>query len=152
MIYLFWWLFQDLLQVLVHGWILAPDVFLMALLFALPLKDHEGGLLLWVAFLGGILWDLRWSGLIGLTGGLYVMALMGMKGIWELVPPSAKGFRIVLGLVLGFHFIVGLLRLLFFGGQGEALFVQFAGQQLGGALVALLSYLSYIGGRSSFHE
>lgn len=70
-----------------HGWILAPDVFLMALLFALPLKDHEGGLLLWVAFLGGILWDLRWSGLIGLTGGLYVMALMGMKGIWELVPP-----------------------------------------------------------------
>ena len=152
MIYLFWWLFQDLLQVLVHDWILAPDVFLMALLFALPLKDHKGGLLLWVAFLGGILWDLRWSGLIGLTGGLYVMALMGMKGIWELVPPSAKGFRIVLGLVLGFHFIVGLLRLLFFGGQGEALFVQFAGQQLGGALVALLSYLSYIGGRSSFHE
>ncbi len=141
MIYLFWWFLQDLLQVLVHGWIFAPDVFLMALLFALPLKDHEEGLLLWIAFLGGILWDLRWSGLIGLTAGLYVMALMGMKGIWELVPPSAKGFRMVLGLVLCFHFMVGLLRLLFFEGGGEVLFVQFAGQQLGGTLVALLAYI-----------
>lgn len=141
MIYIFWWLLQDLLQVLVHGWIFVPDVFLMALLFALPLKNHEEGLLLWIAFFGGILWDLRWSGLIGLTAGLYLLALMGMKGIWELVPPSAKGFSMVLGLVLVFHFMVGLLRLLFFGGQGETLFVQFAGQQLGGALVVLLAYI-----------
>jgi rod shape-determining protein MreD len=140
-IYIFWWLLQDLLQVLVHGWIFVPDVFLMALLFALPLKNHEEGLLLWIAFFGGILWDLRWSGLIGLTAGLYLLALMGMKGIWELVPPSAKGFSMVLGLVLGFHFMVGLLRLLFFGGQGGVLFVQFAGQQLGGALVVLLAYM-----------
>ena len=141
MIYIFWWLLQDLLQVLVHGWIFVPDVFLMALLFALPLKNHEEGLLLWIAFFGGILWDLRWSGLMGLTAGLYVLALMGMKGIWELVPPSAKEFSMVLGLVLGFHFMVGLLRLLFFGGQGETLFVQFAGQQLGGALVVVLAYI-----------
>lgn len=142
MIYIFWWLLQDLLQVLVHGWIFVPDIFLMALLFALPLKkNHEEGLLLWIAFFGGILWDLRWSGLIGLTAGLYLLALMGMKGIWELVPPSAKGFSMVLGLVLGFHFMVGLLRLLFFGGQGGTLFVQFAGQQLGGALVVLLAYI-----------
>jgi len=141
-IYIFWWLLQDLLQVLVHGWIFVPDIFLMALLFALPLKkNHEEGLLLWIAFFGGILWDLRWSGLIGLTAGLYLLALMGMKGIWELVPPSAKGFSMVLGLVLGFHFMVGLLRLLFFGGQGGTLFVQFAGQQLGGALVVLLAYI-----------
>jgi rod shape-determining protein MreD len=140
-IYIFWWLLQDLLQVLVHGWIFVPDVFLMALLFALPLKNHEEGLLLWIGFFGGILWDLRWSGVIGLTAGVYLLALMGMKGIWELVPPSAKGFSMVLGLVLGFHFMVGLLRLLFFGGQGETLFVQFAGQQLGGALVVLLAYI-----------
>lgn len=124
-----------------HGWIFVPDVFLVALLFAVTLKGRKESLLLWIGFLGGILWDFRWSGLIGLTAGLYVMALIGMKGIWDLVPPSARGLRMAIGLILGFHFMVGSLRLLFFGGQSGALFAQFVGQQLGGALVVLLAYI-----------
>ena len=68
MILLGLWLLQDVLQALFLGFFLVPDLFFLGVLQrALREEDLRDRLPRWVwaAFLGGLLWDLRWASVPG---------------------------------------------------------------------------------------
>ena len=62
------WLLQDFVQLLLMGICMVPDVFLLTALFMALLPDttkERQTKLVWAAFIGGLIWDLRWTNLPG---------------------------------------------------------------------------------------
>ncbi|MCL2767162.1 MAG: hypothetical protein FWE49_00300 [Synergistaceae bacterium] len=86
------WYFQDLLAVLSSDALLVPDIFLLSILyynFSDFSRDTEKEiLLLWISFLGGILWDLRWIGIPGLFAFIYVGTFLCASWAWSVFPES----------------------------------------------------------------
>ncbi len=84
------WLFQDILQAFLTQNILAPEYFLLFLLYRTLSQEGSGKSSIWIAFIGGILWDLRWTGLVGMSSGLYIVAVLILNWIWHLFPGTGK--------------------------------------------------------------
>jgi hypothetical protein len=84
------WLFQDFLQVFLSQNIPVPEYFLLFLLFRVLLQEENDKTAVWVAFTGGILWDLRWTGLPGLSSGLYVFVVLLISWLWHLFPATGR--------------------------------------------------------------
>ena len=86
------WYFQDLLAVLSSSALLVPDIFLLYILYR-NFSDFSRDvgneiLLIWVLFLGGVLWDLRWIGILGLFAFVYVGTFLCASWSWSLFPES----------------------------------------------------------------
>jgi cell shape-determining protein MreD len=86
------WYFQDIVAVLSSDALLVPDFFLLYILyknFSDTSRNVENEIiLLWVAFFGGILWDLRWIEIPGLFAIIYVGTFLCASWIWSLFPES----------------------------------------------------------------
>ncbi|MDO5115929.1 MAG: hypothetical protein Q4D58_07520 [Synergistaceae bacterium] len=88
------WLTQDFAQLLMMGICIVPDLFLLSVLFMAlapgASRDRQTKLV-WAAFLGGLIWDLRWTNLPGLSaavgGGVIGLACF----IWYKTPPQGRG-------------------------------------------------------------
>ena len=97
------WYFQDILAVLSSDALLVPDVFLLYILycsFSDFSRDKENEvLLLWMLFLGGILWDFRWIGLPGLFAFIYVGTYLCASWVWSLFPESGHTVSIFLSIL-----------------------------------------------------
>jgi len=71
---------------------MVPDVFLLYVLYK-RFSDFSRSvdneiLLIWVLFLGGILWDFRWMGIPGLFAFIYVGTFLCALWAWNLLPES----------------------------------------------------------------
>ena len=97
-IYLFSWYVQDFLWVLGAGRVLIPEVFFLVLVFLALYNSENGVCTIWAAFFGGVLWDLRWTGVPGITSLAYVAMLMLVRWVWHSLP--AQGRTILLFGVL----------------------------------------------------
>ena len=87
------WLLQDFVQLLLMGICMVPDVFLLTALFMALLPDtskEQQTKLVWAAFIGGLIWDLRWTNLPGLTaaigGGVIGLACF----LWQKTPVQGR--------------------------------------------------------------
>jgi len=129
MSYLCFWFLQDFLQVFLAGNILVPEYFLLFLLYRSLSTEESFIFFLWIAFAGGLLWDIRWTGLIGLTSGIYVSGLIMARWVWSFIPDTGKtGF--MLSFFIWFPiFFVSLARLIVWGMGRELLFQSFMIQQ-----------------------
>lgn len=91
---IFAWLTQDFFAVVMSDAILIPDIYLMCIIFwSFSIKDAPMELdifLIWAAFVGGLLWDLRWIGVPGFFSLLYVFSFLCAKWIWDLFPKSGQ--------------------------------------------------------------
>ena len=102
------WLLQDILQVLATETFIVPDLFLLGLVSFGASRRLEPQSLLWSAFAGGLLWDARWTGLLGFSALLYVAAIWLFLSLWGRIPQAGRS-PILLGFVaLGLHLAVGL--------------------------------------------
>ena len=93
MIYLLLWLIQDILQVLMMGFTLVPDIYTLILLASalMPGVDEEKQKkLIWLAFFGGLMWDLRWTNLIGLMACVNVLIIFFVPNYWKKVPAQGR--------------------------------------------------------------
>ncbi|MCF7934924.1 MAG: hypothetical protein K9L28_01070 [Synergistales bacterium] len=108
----FFWYAQDLLQVLLARGFFVPELFFLALFFQGVTEEYDLSTLIWSAFLGGLLWDLRWSGLPGFTSVLYVAILTVGFGIWSAIPRQARTAMIVVLIAGGCHCAAGTTRVL----------------------------------------
>lgn len=87
------WLLQDLLQVLIMGFSLVPDIYMLMLLgYALFPATDDAKLkkIIWATFFGGMLWDLRWTNLPGLTSCLGVIIIWLVNCYWRKVPAQGR--------------------------------------------------------------
>lgn len=102
------WLLQDILQVLATETFVVPDLFLLALLARGASQRLTPQTLLWSAFAGGLLWDARWTGLLGFSSLLYVVAVWLFLSLWGRIPQAGRS-SVLLGFVaFGLHLFVGL--------------------------------------------
>ena len=97
------WYLQDILAVLSSNALLVPDIFLLYILyysFSDFSRDTEKEIqLIWISFLGGILWDLRWIGMPGLFAFIYTGTFLCALWAWSIFPESghtASMFFIIL--------------------------------------------------------
>ena len=87
------WLLQDFAQLLLMGICIVPDVFLMTALFMALLPGVSGERqtkLVWAAFVGGLLWDLRWTNLPGLSAAIGGGVLGLICFLWYKTPAQGR--------------------------------------------------------------
>ncbi|MEA3507954.1 MAG: hypothetical protein U9R40_03420 [Synergistota bacterium] len=129
MIWVATWYVQDLAQAAFSGISLAPDIFLLVAFFRLASKSAITTGLAWIAFAGGLAWDLRWTAIPGLTAVLYVAALVGFGWLWLRIPDSGRTGQLFMVMAAGAHFLVGLVRTFTWGFGGETILAMFLIQQ-----------------------
>jgi cell shape-determining protein MreD len=109
------WYLQDIVQVLLEGWGFVPDLFLFYLLFRCAKAPEDEPTWIWVAFLGGILWDFRWSGIFGLNAGIYGGLLAFVSAFWKRIPFTGRSHWVLMGFMAGSHGVLTLVRIIFLG-------------------------------------
>jgi rod shape-determining protein MreD len=145
-IYLAFWLFQDFLTVLTFGTMQIPEFFLLYLVYRLLTQDREKNIsVIWAAFLGGLIWDLRWIGIPGFFILSYVSAVMVVLWVWNTLPVSGRTPAIIFLLFWATQLLPAFLSTLILrrsaGGEKWILF----GFQQGCAVpIALLSTFLYV--------
>ena len=91
----FFWLIQDLLTVLMSGTVRMPEIFLLSLVYRLLAGDRDVYVpVIWAAFFGGLLWDLRWVGMPFFTL-CYVVVVMMVMSAWNTLPSSGRTIFVV---------------------------------------------------------
>jgi hypothetical protein len=85
------WYVQDLVQLVMTQTFLAPEVFLLSLIWCATGED-PGYSAKWTAaaLAGGFLMDFRWTGIPGLSGSLYVLALLAARYFWFQIPVASR--------------------------------------------------------------
>ena len=76
------WYVQDLTQVLLSTAFLAPEIFMLALNAQTIAKEDLAPWWYLVPFMGGLLFDLRWTGVVGLCSTLYPLAFFLFRWFW----------------------------------------------------------------------
>lgn len=145
LIFSFVFLFQDFLQVLVMGIFIVPDIFLLCVIM---LALMRGGIrdkqitMIWLAFIGGLIWDLRWTNLPGLTAGFNGLAVAVSILLWYKAPAQGRTTLLFAVLALSAHVFSGLVHSSFWSVPTQAALRQFAVQQI--LTVPVLMILCYI--------
>ncbi|NLB82858.1 MAG: hypothetical protein GX791_01300 [Synergistaceae bacterium] len=129
MIYLLSWYAQDFLQVLGTGTALVPEVFLLTLVVFSVFRPERGSEILWAAFFGGVLWDLRWVGFPGITSLVYGITLTAMQLFWNSLPVSGRTVPLFGASLLGASIPIALTRIFLSGHREGGVFTAWLLQQ-----------------------
>ena len=124
------WFLQNLLQVFFIGIVLIPYPFFMYMYYQTVALDRKLSGAIWVTFLGGLLWDLRWSSLLGLNAVAYVGALMLSFWLWNLMPKSGRTPLIFASIMFIGHLCVAVFHLVVLGITSQHMLNQVVLQQI----------------------
>jgi len=134
------WLVQDLLTVLMSGILRVPEFFLLALVYRLLTCERDAYVsCIWIAFFGGLLWDLRWVGIPFFTI-CYVVVIMAILAFWNTIPVSGRTMLIVFSLFWSAQLLPAVLSVLVLErGTGSVSWTLFFVQQ---GITVPISFLS----------
>jgi len=106
------WLSQDLLTVSMAGTVRMPEIFLLRLVYRLLTGDRDVYVpVIWAAFFGGLLWDLRWVGIPFFTL-CYVVVVMMVMSVWNTLPSSGRTAFIIFFLFWAAQLLPAVLSVL----------------------------------------
>ena len=127
------WMLQDFFQVFVMGIFLVPDIFLLSLIMLAVLhpahKDRQV-MLIWAAFIGGLVWDFRWTNLPGLTAAFNGGAVAAVAYFWYKAPVQGRTTLLFAFYALLVQAASGLVHYVFWNVDTQAAIRQFMVQQL----------------------
>lgn len=127
------WLLQDLLQVLAMGFMLVPEFFLLVVAYKVisgPLTNRRISWWIWFAFGGGMLWDLRWATVPGMSALLNLTGVAFVYWSWDRTPLGGRNAFLFAALVGGIHFMSGVAHYLAWAVPSQAAIRMFLVQQL----------------------
>ena len=127
------WLLQDLMQVLFLGFFVVPDLFFLGVLQRALREEDARDLLprwVWFAFFGGLLWDLRWTSVPGITAAIQAGALTVASALWYRTPMAGRTPLLWILMAGIAHLGLGAARFLLWGDRSAAAFRLLAIQQL----------------------
>lgn len=104
------WYFQDILQIFGEGYFFAPPIFLGAVLLLMSSEEYDHPGLIWFSFLGGVVWDARWTGLMGMTAGLYAVLATFFSFLWNSMPDTGRNKLLLFAFLGGSHLAVGMVQ------------------------------------------
>ncbi len=132
-IFVLLWLLQDFFQVLVMGIFQVPDIFLLSLVMLTVLRqEHKDRqiMLIWIAFIGGLLWDFRWTNLPGLTAAFNGGAVAAVAYFWYKAPVQGRTTLLFAFYALLVQAASGLIHYVFWNVESQVAIRQFLVQQL----------------------
>ncbi len=142
---------RDLLQVALSGVLPVPDFTVLALAWLAVSRSRDPEGLFLPAFAAGLLWDLRWTAIPGMTAVAYILAAATIAWLWTRLSPGRGKPVLFFILLYVAHLLVSSLPFLLFH-QGEGGFSVSAAQQaMTLACVLALTALFIWSGRTS-HE
>ena len=119
------WLLQDLLQVLLLGFCIVPNLYLVYLLTVTVLDFSDDELsskaLLW-AFIGGVLYDLRWTNIPGASSLAWCLGLTVASVVWGYLSDGARNSVSFFWLVFVVLLFTELVHFVFFTTSSVAIF------------------------------
>ena len=127
------WLMQDFFQVLAMGFMLVPEFFLLVVVYKIvsgPLDPVRITWWIWFAFLGGVLWDLRWSSTPGMGGLINTAAVALVYWVWHRTPLGGRSAMLLAALAGGTHFASGIAHYFAWAVPSRAAAQMFLVQQL----------------------
>jgi len=138
------WYFQDLLQIFGEGYLYAPELFLAAVLLLMSSGNYDHPGLIWFSFLGGVLWDARWTGLIGMTAGTYAVLTTFFSFLWSSMPDTGRNKLAFFAFLGGAHVAVGMVRCLLVMSLQDMSWIFFLRQQiLGIPLMYMITRMAF---------
>jgi len=144
MTYFISWYIQDFLRVFSSGHFLVPEIFLLALLYIALVDEEKGVLSFWVGFIGGLLWDLRWPGVPGLSSGVYVFSVLIVRWVWFSLPSPGRTVPVFGLLLWSGHLLITFIRLLMWGLREQEILKTFVVQQAVLIPMVMLACLLYV--------
>ena len=138
------WLIQHLLTVLMSGTVRMPEIFLLYLVYKLFTGDRDDYVsVIWIAFFGGLLWDLRWVGIPFFTL-CYVVVVMMVMSVWNTLPSSGRTMFVIFFLFWTAQLLPAVLSVLVLEREaGNLSWTHFGVQQGCAVPVSLLSAFFY---------
>jgi hypothetical protein len=115
------------------GIMLVPEFFLLVVIYRLfsgPLLPRLIAGWIWFAFLGGVIWDLRWTTSPGISGLINVTALVLVYWIWDRTPIGGRSAPLFAALAGGAHFFSGIAHYFVWDVPSQATLRLFVIQQL----------------------
>ena len=143
MIYVGAWYLQDFLWVLTNGKAIVPELFLMTLVIRALGNEGRGVEVLWAAFLGGMLWDLRWVGFPGLSSLFYVVTILMSRWAWFALPQSGRTPSLFGTALWAAFFPISAARNFLGGARGAGILTTYFLQQSYLLPLVLLASLAY---------
>jgi hypothetical protein len=135
------WLLQDLLQVLAMGIALVPEFFLLTVVYKMvsgPLRYGRTVMWIWLAFAGGILWDLRWASSPGISGLVNALSVLAVYAAWSRTPITGRSVLLFALLAGAMHFVSGIVHYIAWTSPNQSAIRMFLIQQLLGVPVLAL--------------
>lgn len=135
------WFLQDFAQVFLMGICVVPDLFLLCLIMMvlLPKTSKEKQIfLIWVAFFGGLFWDLRWTNIPGLTAAINSSFVALSCYSWNKIPSPGRTVIIFALIAFASLFLSGMMHLIFWSVSTQVAIRQFLVQQLMGIPIVVL--------------
>jgi hypothetical protein len=127
------WLLQDMLQVLSMGFLLSPEFFLLVVAYRMvsgPLRQRTVSMWIWVAFAGGVLWDLRWASSAGMSGLVNAVAVLAVYLVWNRTPIAGRSVILFAAVAAAVHFLSGIAHYLAWATPSQVAVRMFLIQQL----------------------
>lgn len=139
------WILQDFAQLLLMGICMVPDAFmLLALLLALlpeTKKERQTQMVL-AAFIGGLIWDLRWTNLPGLTAAIGGGAIGLSCYLWQKIPVQGRSTAAFAFFSTGCELLYAAIHYLSWTIPSQTAIRQFIVQQLMALpVIVLVSWL-----------
>jgi hypothetical protein len=142
------WYLQDLLQLLAMGIIMIPELFLLSVAYEIvsgSLRPGKICILIWIAFAGGLIWDLRWVTFPGMSGLVNSLSVLAIYTVWNRTPITGRSV-LMFGVLAGAaHVLSGVAHYLAWAAPSETALRLFLIQQLLGvpALALLCMILAF---------
>lgn len=124
------WYLQDVIQIFGEGYLFAPELFLGAVLLLMSSEEYDHPGLIWFSFLGGVIWDARWTGFIGMTAGIYAMLATFFSFLWSSMPDTGRNKLLLFTFLGGAHLGVGIARCLLEMSLQDGVWLFFVRQQI----------------------
>ena len=139
------WILQDLLAVLTAGTLQISEIFLLSLTYSLLTEDRDAGVgIIWAAFVGGLLWDLRWIGIPGFFTLNYVGVVLIVIWTWNALPLSGRTSSVVFFLFWTAQLLPSILFILILRSDlGREEWTLFAARQMLAVPLSLLGVFFY---------
>ncbi len=140
------WLIQDFAQVLMMGLSMVPDIFLLSIILSALLSNNRRDrqiLLIWIAFLGGLIWDLRWTNLTGLTAAVNAAAVSLVCFVWQMTPAQGRTVALFTVMCMAVQIFSGVVHYIFWIIPSQAAVRQITVQSLLSVPVIIIISLLY---------
>lgn len=100
-----------------------PDIFFLGMSYRV-MGDEQGKnkfiSSVWITFLGGLLWDMRWTSVPGITALGEVLALTLICVLWYRAPSAGRTPLLWAFMAGGAHLFLGLVRFLLWADTSSA--------------------------------